>query len=445
MTRGIALRLVFVACVSLPAAPLQAQETAGESRRTPVVEVVERCKPAVVSISSEFRRQAWFGWQDESSAGTGVVLFEDGYIITNNHVVADAQRIQVTFDTSDDATVYDATIISQKPEEDLALIKIEGDHPFHTITLCESDPILGETVIAIGNAFRHSHTVSTGIVSGLHREIRTREGQVFENLIQTDASINPGNSGGPLLNIHGELIGINSAMQGMAENIGFAIPVNHVRKVLAEKLLALDQARAWLGFDVDENTLTVSRVTAGGPADGAGVEVGDRIDALDRHLLTSVEGDPRDVYKRVRLGIQAGRDVRLRVQRGSQPREFTLTALSQVDGILFERLGLGLDVLRLGPRGLSPFLRVTSVQSEGPGGLAGLEPGDLIAHVRRPRSPQAQWFQRVEDLGFVLSRLQQGAVLDIEVYRDLDHDGVYAEQDATRDYSEIFQGTITVR
>jgi len=443
--RGTARCLFLLASAALTAARPLAQEMATESRRTPVVEVVERCKPAVVSISSEIRRQVWYGWQDEPSAGTGVVLFEDGYIITNNHVVADARRIQVTFDQSDDPTVYDATIISQKAEEDLALIKIEGDHPFHTITLCESEPILGETVIAIGNAFRHSHTVSTGIVSGLHREIRTREGQVFENLIQTDASINPGNSGGPLLNIHGELIGINSAMQGMAENIGFAIPVNHVRKVLAEKLLALDQARAWLGFDVDENTLTVTRVAPGGPADGAGIKTGDHIEALAGHLLTSVEGDPRDVYRRVRLGIQAGRDVKLRVKRGAQAQEFTLTALNQVDGVLFERLGLGLDVLRLGPRGSSPFLRVTSVQPEGPGGLAGLEVGDLIARVKRPRWPQAQWFQRVEDLGFVLSGLQQGAVLDIEVWRDLDHDRTYAEQDAATDYSEIFQGTITVR
>jgi len=424
---------------------VRAQELASDRRRTPVVEVVERVKPAVVSISSEIRTRAWYGYRDEPSAGTGVVLFEDGYIITNNHVVQGANTIQVTFDPADDPRVYPAVIISQNPDNDLALIKIESDEPFHTITLCESDPILGETVIAIGNAFRHSHTVSTGIVSGLHREIQTREGQVFSNLIQTDASINPGNSGGPLLNIEGELIGINSAMQGMAENIGFAIPVAHVRKVLAEKLLSLDQARAWLGFDVDENDLSISRIEPDSPAAQAGLQKGDRLRALAGHLLTTVDGDPRDVYRRVRLSIQPGKEVALRVARGSAEREFKLTGWNQVDGFLFERLGLGLQILRTGTLGETPFLQVTSVQEGGPAGQAGLQAGDILSGVRRPRWTQMRWLQSVQDMAFVVSSLEPGTPLEIVIWRDEDGDQIYNEQDPRTGYSEVFKGKIVVR
>src|SRR5262245_32178411 len=181
-------------------APRQAAQEITDRRRTAVVEVVERVKPAVVSITTNVPAVAWpWGRVDTPGpSGTGVVIFEDGLIITNNHVIAGANHIEVRFDETDDDHVYEAVVVSRKTEEDLALLKITGDQPFHTVTMCESDPILGETVIAIGNAFGHSHTVSTGIVSGLHRDIVTREGLRFTNLIQTDASINPGNSGGPL-------------------------------------------------------------------------------------------------------------------------------------------------------------------------------------------------------------------------------------------------------
>jgi serine protease Do len=428
------------------------QEERVDRRRTPVVELIERVKPAVVSITTNVSRQAsdWFGRtfviDTAGPSGTGVVIYEDGFIITNYHVIAGATQIQVRFDESDDANVYDAVLVSERRGEDLALLKIKADDPFHTVTMCETEPILGEPVIAIGNAYGHSHTVSTGIISGLHRNISTREGLHFDNLIQTDASINPGNSGGPLLNIEGELIGINSAMQGTAENIGFAIPVGRVRKVLSEQLLALSEARAWLGFEVDEETLTVRAVVPGGPADQAGLALGDRLTALDGHLLAVLEGESRDVYRRVRISIQPGEVVPLRVQRGKSELALQITAGNRVDGILFERMGLMLEVVYIGPRGQGrPYLQLRAVQPGGPAEQAGLRAEDVLTTVKRPRRKTDEYFHRPSDLAGVVAQLAPGAVLTVEVWRDLDGDGIYFERDLLSDYSEGLRGPLTVR
>ena len=438
----------------VPLAPaLAAQDVLTDRRRTPVVEVVERVKPAVVSITTNTNvvQRTWpFGELVRKNApgpsGTGVVIFEDGFIITNNHVIEGATQIQVRFDETDDDHLYDAEIVSKKPEEDLALLKIEGEQPFHTVTLCETDPILGEPTIAIGNAFGHSHTVSTGIVSGLHRNIDTSEGLRFDNLIQTDASINPGNSGGRLLNINGELIGINCAMQTVAENIGFAIPVNHVRKVLNEQLLSLDEARAWLGFDVDEKTFEVKHVVPGGPAAGPdGLQVGDRLTGLAGHLLASLDGDPRDVYRRIRISIQPGKEVPITFTRGKRELKFTLpSAWNKVDGILFERLGLGLDTVRMGRRGGDPYLQVTMVQEGGPAANTGVKVGDIVYSLQR-EGRRATSFQRADDLAGAISRLPTGTVLTVVLVRDVDGDGLYFESDPENDYSETYRGSITLR
>jgi len=424
-----------------------------DPRRTPVVEVVERVRPAVVSITTNipmvqqdlfFRRVV-----QAQSSGTGVMVYEDGFLITNFHVVRDATSIEVRFDEGDDAKVYKAVTVSANPEEDLALLKIEGEGPFPVVTITGEEPILGEPVVAIGNAYGRSHTVSTGIVSGLHRKVDTPEGLHFENLIQTDASINPGNSGGPLLNIHGELIGINTAMQNTAENIGFAIPVEHVKQVLSEHLLALGQARAWLGFDLDEPTMLVRDVVPGGPGDLAGMQAGDRLLALNGQLLHSLDGEAHDVYRRVRLAIQPNATVPFKLRRGTKEFEFELVAWNKIDGVLFERLGLGLETVRLrtvglGRRGGEAYLSVKYVQPDGPAGRAGLEVGDLLWTLQRGNGKET-WFQSPYDLALQLARLPRDEELKLQLWRDVDGDEVFMEKDPAADYSELFRGTIRLR
>ena len=437
----------------LPFAPLPSPQAGEDPRRTPVVEVIERVRPAVVSITTNipmvqqdlfFRRVV-----QAQSSGTGVMVYEDGFLITNYHVVRDATSIEVRFDEGDDARVYRAQQVSANPEEDLALLKIESDEPFPVVTLTSEEPILGEPVIAIGNAYGRSHTVSTGIVSGLHRKVDTPEGLHFENLIQTDASINPGNSGGPLLNIHGELIGINTAMQNTAENIGFAIPVEHVKKVLSEHLLALGQARAWLGFEVDEETMLVRNVVPGGPGELAGIRDGDKLLALNGQLLHSLEGETRDVYRRVRLAVPPDATVPFKIRRGTKEFEFDLVAWNRIDGILFERLGLGLETVRLrtvgfGRRGGEAYLSVKMVQPDGPADQAGLQPGDLLWTLQRGNGRET-WFQSPYDLALQVARLERGEELKLQLWRDVDGDQVFMEKDPASDYSELFRGSIRLR
>jgi serine protease Do len=435
--------------VMLLAALVAAPTQDADPRRTPVVEAIERAKPAVVSITTNVRGQMDFLGQifqveQRGSSGTGVMIYPDGFLITNNHVIAGATEIEVRFDPDDDPQAYPAQLVSTIPTEDLALLKITRDEPFPIVSLCESEPILGEPVIAIGNALGHSHTVSQGIVSGLHRDVRTKNGLAFDNLIQTDASINQGNSGGPLLNISGELIGINSAMEVGAENIGFAIPVGRVRTVLAEQLLSPTRAQAWVGFEVDEETLAVVVVTPEGPAEAAGLERGDRLLELDGTALLGAKGEVLDVYRRLRQALLPATTVRLEVQRGRRREHLELVPWKQVDGVLFERLGLGLEPVLIGPYGGTSYLHVTAVQRAGPADVAGLQRGDVLRGVALPRQ-RAVHYRRPDQLANVVARLKPGTVIEVELWRDLNENGIYFERDIATDYSEGLRGPLTVR
>ena len=178
MLRDLPLLIPALQIPALLALPTQAQDPATDHRRTPVVRVIEQAKPAVVSITTNklvrVNYGLFTGQKEIPGEGTGVVIFEDGYVITNWHVVKGSEQITVRFDEVDDARAYRAEVVSAVPEEDLALLKILGGETFPTIPMCATDPIHGETVIAIGNAYGNSHTVSTGIISG----IAIREEQV---------------------------------------------------------------------------------------------------------------------------------------------------------------------------------------------------------------------------------------------------------------------------
>ncbi len=442
--RALTFLLPLALPLLAPPADAQAEDRALQHRITPVVQVVREARPSVVFIQSNVVSERHF-WNrvrkiPAVTSGSGVVIFEEGYIVTNNHVVNGATSIKVSFDRADDPVVYEAKLISQDHRNDLALIKIDGDRPFPALRLGSNDPMLGETVVAIGNPYGQTHTVSSGIISGLHRDVQASandgRGTVlsFSNLIQTDAAINFGNSGGPLLNINGELIGINTVVNTGAENIGFAIPVDQVRRVLSEHLLSLDNARAWLGFDLDTDGFVVRDVIQGGPAQLAGLRVGDRIASLAGKDLTD-----EDSYRLLRLGVQPLDDVTLAVRRGEREKEIVVTAWNRIDGYLYERLGLTAEPTLVSP-GMRRYLRVASLQAEGPAAELGLSVGDILEAVQPDGSSLKRLTSR-DELVWLLSSLDSGTKITMYVWHDDNGDG---EFDLRGENRERYRGDLTL-
>ena len=338
------------------------------SRRTAVVTAVEHVSPAVVSISvvatrvvradpfagmfrDEFFDRFYPGMeyrQHVSSLGSGVIVDAAGLVVTNEHVVRDAERVTVTLT---DGRQVPAKILGGSATYDLAVLKIDAEH-LPVAPLGDSDGlVVGEWAIAIGNPFGYlitdsQPTVTAGVVSATRRDIKSEATStgVYKNMIQTDAAINPGNSGGPLVNGDGEVIGINTfifTQGGGSLGIGFAIPANLVRSVLAE-IRAYGRVRiAWPGFQVQPVTaylaqrlgfrepggLVVTRVDAGGPAAQVGVRVGDRIRKVNARVVNSVDDAQRSIYGAAvgdHLALVVERDGRtfdLRVTLAEAPRE----------------------------------------------------------------------------------------------------------------------------
>lgn len=205
------------------------------------VNIVQQVSKSVVSISTTSVSTSWFGRQSVSEgAGTGIIISEDGYILTNNHVISGSTTVK--FMTQDEKT-YDATVIKADADKDLALIKVQdaGNVKFTAAKIGDSNSVkVGEDVIAVGNALgEFSNSVTKGIVSGLGRPIVTGSSTLYgrlqelDDLIQTDTAINSGNSGGPLVNSKGEVIGVNTAVAGSAQNVGFSVPINHAKELVA--------------------------------------------------------------------------------------------------------------------------------------------------------------------------------------------------------------------
>jgi putative serine protease PepD len=231
----------------------------------------------------------WMEIIPREGQGSGFVIDRKGYILTNNHVVAKAQKITVTLVNG---KKLPASLVGRDPVSDLAVIKIPAASVDAVAVLGDSDQVrVGQKAIAIGNPFGLSHSLTTGIVSALNREIRTQDGIHIDDLIQTDAAINPGNSGGPLLNSNGEVIGINTAifsLSGGYQGIGFAIPINRAKRVATQLIVSGQVRRAWLGITAisvtkdlsgqlglpAKNGVLIVEVIPGGPADQAGLQGG---------------------------------------------------------------------------------------------------------------------------------------------------------------------------
>ncbi len=335
--RSLLMAVLLVMAVGLtapaaPAAPLLELDTA---------DVAEMAMPAVVNINTDkmvdpadnplmndpmFRR--FFDIPEhrerrERSLGSGVVISADGFIVTNNHVVEDADVINVTFNSRE---TYEAELIGTDPQTDVALIKIEPGRELPYVEFGDSDALrIGERVMAVGNPFGVGQTVTLGIVSAKGRSIGLMD---YEDHIQTDASINPGNSGGALVNMRGEVVGINSAIlsrSGGSQGIGFAIPANMVQRILDSLRDDGEVRRAWLGVQVQDvnqaiadyyglarpQGVLVARVNEDTPAEKAGLEEGDVILAVDDRQVDSVA----QLRNTVSL-LPVGHEAKLRIMRG---------------------------------------------------------------------------------------------------------------------------------
>jgi serine protease Do len=319
----------FLLVLAVGAGPAEA---ASPSRRTAVVDAVKKVQPSVVSISSEKRSSSTSRWpftQEENQRprvngmGTGVVIDERGYILTNQHVVDRVQGIEVVLS---DGARHPARVVQQDPAMDIALLKVDAGKPLPAVRMgLSADLMVGEDVITIGNAFGYENTVSVGIVSALGRNVTLSDDQVYRNLIQTDACINPGNSGGPLVNIDGELIGINVAVRAGAQGIGFALPIDDVKRVAVEMISTRRLASTWHGIVASESvqptgrTVVVAGVQPGSPAESAGVKPGDQLVKAGALALST----PIDL-ERALLDLRPGQATEIVVNRGGQPQAIKL-------------------------------------------------------------------------------------------------------------------------
>jgi serine protease Do len=298
-----------------------------EQRFTPIVKATQKASPSVVSIRGE--KTVLPGPQTPANEaprrvngmGSGIVIDPRGYILTNYHVVDGVREIQVT--TADNKQ-YIATLVARDAETDLAVIKISPAEKLEVIALgTSSDLMQGEPVVAVGNAFGYGGTVTDGIVSALHRAVQINDAQYYDDLIQTSAPINPGNSGGPLVNIDGEMIGVNVAVRAGAQGIGFAIPVDKAMDIAATLLAGCPPAgggaKSWHGLVAAPDApasfsgMKLAKIDKKSPAAEAGLKEGDVITAVgETEVHRAVE------FQRALLDHRAGDKLDVAVRRGGK-------------------------------------------------------------------------------------------------------------------------------
>jgi serine protease Do len=410
---GLALCSAFALAA---AAPRATHADGSELRNSPIVKAVNVAAPSVVNIHGRKTVRAESASLGNDSVrqvngmGTGIVIDPRGYIITNYHVVEGVSNIQVTLD---DERALIARLVANDPKTDLAIIKIETKDPLPVIRFGTScDLMRGEPVIAVGNAYGYEHTVTRGIISALHRSVQVSDEQKYNDLIQTDASINPGNSGGPLMNIDGEVIGINVAVRVGAQGIGFAIPIDEALDV-ASRLMSIDRldqaTHGIVGKTVCEpkqRTFVVSSVKSDSPAAKTGLLSGDRITRIgDRKVERALD------VELALLARKADEEVAIEVERDGKPitaaLAVTRTTRSQLKPALADRMWTILG-LRLAPMDETAFkelgtryrggLQVIAVRAESPAAQQGIRRGDVLVgmHVWETIS--------LENIAYILDR-----------------------------------------
>ena len=413
------------------------------------MEVVERVRGAVVNIHSERMTRldlmpdpltSFLPSQNRvNGMGTGVVIDPRGYIVTNQHVVDDVQLIRVRLS---DGAAYSARVLAREFETDLALLKIDAARPLPTMPLgTASDLLVGETVIAIGNAYGYEHTVSAGVVSAVKRDVTLNKDIAYKALIQTDASINPGNSGGPLVNLNGELVGVNVAIRAGAQGIGFAIPVDTMIRVVAEMIHSRKRTgcgHGIVGRDTVESSLDrepsssatvsartetwqtrreliVERLEPAGPAAKAGLQKGDVIIQIGGQRITcSLD------LERAFLERNPGDKVPVVVRRADSEHRHELVLVAErpaspAADLVWRRLGIRLSpvaadaVVRVSPQ-LHGGVAIVDLNPHAPAARAGIQRGDVLVGLH-------QWETLSQDnVAFVLNHPELAGFLPLRFY-----------------------------
>ncbi len=406
------LTTVLVTAVILQVPTFAAVIADEDVRRDATVRVIDQVMPSVVNIATEtvipvqdpfeamFRR--FYGQQPTdtmTSLGSGVIIDENGYLLTNDHVVRRAQKIAVKFNTG--TNVYEATVVDSDSKRDVALLKLKArpGEKFHAIRMArEDDLLLGETVLALGNPFGLGGSVSRGILSSKNRTM-PKEGAPLDipNWLQTDAPINPGNSGGPLINLRGELIGINVAVLNEyggqpVQGIGFAIPIRLVLEALGD-ILPTDFVKSyWFGARVKVGSypLVITSVQPDSPAGHAGLKVGDTVMQVNGTVPKNIIefGDL--------LTTKAASEVSLTIRRNSELTDLRVKLVpdSTVFNAEMIRKKLGLELNPV-PRGSSMVFVVTRVDSNSPASEAGLQKNMVITALNEQTPSDIKSFAKM--------------------------------------------------
>jgi Do/DeqQ family serine protease len=453
MTKGLVWSLSFLAllfglffCMDsdrVNSLPKNDKLTTARSLGLAFVEVAKKVQPAVVNVTTEktITMRPWdrygedffkgspfedffkgFGFSPrekgkeykhkQKSGGSGVIVDKEGYILTNNHVVEEADKIKVRLN---DGREFTATLKGQDSRTDLAVLHIKAkDLP--VATLGDSDKLeVGEWAIAIGSPFGLEHTVTVGVISAKGRSgLGTG---TYEDFIQTDASINPGNSGGPLLNIDGEVIGINAMIIQPGTGIGFAIPINMAKQILNDLIKQGKVVRPWLGISVQDLTpemaeqfqvkekegVLIAQVHQGTGAEKAGLVSGDIIKSVDDKAIKNVNELIKEIQKK-----KVGQKVTLSVVRGGKPMtiEITTTAMPDKPEAMKEKEieeKLGARVQELTPQLVARYrisseikrgVVVISVEEGSPADELGLQEGDVILEINRKKIETVKDFEK---------------------------------------------------
>ncbi len=415
-------RIVSFLWILLYLTLLTTESIAEYPRQDAIVEAVQNVSPAVVNISSEYEVRLQnnpfssfgrtpgfdsffkdffdFNYNQDikrSNLGSGIII--DGkrkLVLTNAHVITKSANITITLK---DEREFKAIMIGVDPDSDLAVLKIETDISLPDIKMGRSDDLMiGETVIAIGNPFGFQNTVTTGVISSINRSIKT-ENRIFHNFIQTDASINPGNSGGPLLNINGQLIGINTAIYANAQGIGFAIPIDKAKRIVSDLIKYGEVIPAWTGIiiqDIDKHLahylnipadkgVVVKGLEPKSPAQKSGIQEGDIILSLnDKKIITSED------FSAIMNGVAAEETINITIFRNQSINSFSIKTMiyptENAIQLAYQLLGIKVQTVTVPINSLHKNRAVKGVEiiDLHPGAYLykiGAAPGDIILQI----------------------------------------------------------------